>query len=133
MTAPASSAFAIAPSDAVDLVETARAIYAGGSGTVALVTRDGTTAAPRGGDQVRHRPRLSTVGPTAVRASPIPALHAGAGPVIRLVLAGEGSTDPAVVAEGAAAFAALAAVSHGIEHLADLCAAHGLVFLGTGA
>jgi hypothetical protein len=43
LTAPASGAFAITPSDAAELTETARAIYVGGAGTIALVTKDGTT------------------------------------------------------------------------------------------
>ena len=37
-------AFPITASDSQDLPETVRAIYIGGSGTVVLVTRDGTTA-----------------------------------------------------------------------------------------
>lgn len=43
LSAPASSAFPIAPNDAVELAETARAIYVGGAGTIALVTKEGST------------------------------------------------------------------------------------------
>jgi hypothetical protein len=43
LTAPASNAFAIAPSDTLELAETTRGLYIGGSGTVALVTKDGGT------------------------------------------------------------------------------------------
>lgn len=43
LTAPATTAFAIAPSDGQDLPETARALYVGGGGTVSLVTKDGAT------------------------------------------------------------------------------------------
>lgn len=79
------------------------------------------------------------------------ALHAGAGPVMRLVLANEGSDDPEVQAEAADAFAALTAAgvsvaavealrlallasvrgpgdAYGLAHLAEVCAANGMVF-----
>lgn len=42
LTAPASDAFAVVPSDTQEFARTARALYVGGAGDVALRTVDGT-------------------------------------------------------------------------------------------
>lgn len=43
LTMPATDAFAITPSNTVDLTRAARSLYVGGAGDVALITLDGTT------------------------------------------------------------------------------------------
>lgn len=43
LSAPASDGFAITPNDGADLARVPRAIFVGGAGAVALVTKRGTT------------------------------------------------------------------------------------------
>ena len=43
LTAPALDAFAITPDDNSDLLEVARALYVGGGGDVALITKEGNS------------------------------------------------------------------------------------------
>ena len=43
LTAPASDGFAITPNDGADLGRVPRAIFVGGAGAIALVTKAGTT------------------------------------------------------------------------------------------
>tara|TARA_R110000787_G_scaffold99975_1_gene204778 strand:- start:186 stop:446 length:261 start_codon:yes stop_codon:yes gene_type:complete len=42
-TAPASDAFAVTPSDSVDLAFIARSLFIGVAGTVSVITKEGTT------------------------------------------------------------------------------------------